>query len=574
MIRRILISILLVGLLATAVGAYWRAERTDAESQPDWAEEAGPPAKAVGTPLLSVRRTPNWLAGPIAESRLANAVTAVADRPEAPPDTCLVVYRNDELIADSNADELLVPASLMKIVTAAALLDKVDPDDRFTTEAFARADAMASINNGVLNGDLYLVGGGDPVLSTRAYIERYSEPRAYTDLDDLAEAVAASLTGQGITTINGAVVADESRYPEQERHYADHLPREGANPIWKPSYVSGNTAGPLSALLLNDGFSSFGSNPSSAGRRHNTRAQDPALYAGMVFDDMLEERGFVIRRRTGKGVAPPEEERTSLGSVESPPMSEIVTRMLRFSDNTTAEMLFKETGRLAGVGSARGLAFFVVYEVVLRLLGLPVAATDGIVISDGSGLSVYNRLTCRMVAELLRQSGPDSPLVDGLAVAGESGTLRNCQAGQAPAGASDDDNSDILAKTGSLNEATALAGITVADGDVITFAMIANGPDILTSLGYCNILQRTLLAGIDGYPYGPEGDDPQIQPLSAVVVEPEELEGAESTESTEGTEGAEETEGTEGTEGAEETEGTEGAEETEGTEGTEGAEDN
>ena len=225
------------------------------------------------------------------------------------------------------------------------------------------------------------------------------------------------------------MVADESRYPEEERDYTEMRVQEGAPPVWKESFVTQNQAGPLSALLLNDGYAAYSANAGSAGRRQNTRATDPALRVVEVFDDLLEERGFVIRRRTAKGVAPPESERTALAGIESPQMSEIVARMLRHSDNTTAEMLFKEVGSLAGIGSDRDRASFVVHNSLLPILDLPTGKTDGVVVSDGSGLSGHNRLTCRIIAELLRLAGPDSPLVEGLAVAGESGTLSNCRAG-------------------------------------------------------------------------------------------------------------------------------------------------
>lgn len=517
MIRRILVSVLLVGLFAASVWANRQADQANEDFQPDWVEYTGPPEKRVGTPMLSVRRTPGWIAEPIADQRLANALNAVVNRPEAPASTCLVVYRNDQLVIDSAGDVPLLPASLMKIVTATAFLEKIDPESSYTTEVVVRSDVMESAADGVLTGDIYLVGGGDPVLSTPDYIERYSEPRAYTDITVLADRVASTLTQHGINTIDGGVIADESRYPEEERDYTNVKPREGAAPIWKSSYVTTNQVGPLSALLLNDGFSSFSSSTSSAGRRQNVRATDPARHAADIFDDLIEERGFTIRERTGKGVAPTDGELVTLGTVESPPRSEIVARMLRYSDNTTAEMAFKEVGHLAEIGSTQRITFFAVFQAVQRLLDLASVVTEEIIISDGSGLSTYNRLTCRIVAELLRQAGPGSPLVEGLAVAGQSGTLRNCEADALPVGASPTGVRTVLAKTGTLNDASALAGLTVADnGDVITFALISNDTGIITTLGFCNILQRMVMAAVIGHPYGPSATDASLQPLPAI----------------------------------------------------------
>ena len=77
---------------------------------------------------------------------------------------------------------------------------------------------------------------------------------------------------------------------------------------------------------------------------------------------------------------------------------------------------------------------------------------------------------------------------------------------------------EVRAKTGTLNDVSALAGVTVADnGDVLTFAMIANGENISASLGFCNVLQRMLMAAAVGYPYGPSPGDPSLHPRPPVV---------------------------------------------------------
>ncbi len=451
------------------------------------------PSQAGNTPDVPPA-TPAELSESV--KRLAAAFQAVVDNRRAPSDTCLVAYLNDRVIFEELADRPLLPASLVKVATAAVFLDLAGPDYRFTTEVFIENDAAAGVEGGVLEGDLYLRGGGDPVLSTPRYVSRFHSPRAYTDITQLADTVASELTDLGIRVIDGAVVADESLYPEQERHYVDmRLTAEG-EPIWKESYVTRNQAGPLSALLLNDGYTRYGATPSS-----NTRAADPALHTARVFDDLLEARGFVIRNRSGKKVTPPEDQRTSLSLIHSPPASRIVTRMLRFSDNTTAEMLYKEIGRLTGDGSGWRQATGASNQALLQILGLP-ESTAGVQLADGSGLSYSNRLTCRTVADLLRQAGPGSTLVEGLAVAGESGTLRNCSPGTPPPGAASPDGREVRGKTGTLNDAMALAGMAVApNGDVITFALIANQPLIIVKLSYCNALRRAAMAAAIGHPY-------------------------------------------------------------------------
>ena len=91
--RRILVPILLAALLTTAVGSYVQARRSDASADPGWIEDAGPPQTIVGTPMLSVRRTPSWLSAPVTEARLLKRLSGVVALPSAPPQTCLAVYR-------------------------------------------------------------------------------------------------------------------------------------------------------------------------------------------------------------------------------------------------------------------------------------------------------------------------------------------------------------------------------------------------------------------------------------------------------------------------------------------------
>ena len=533
--RRILVWVLLAALATTAVGSYVQARRISADSDPGWAADAGPVAAVVSTPLLSVRRTPSWLSGPVTEARLSELLSGVVALPAAPPETCLAVYRNGEPVMREQADVALVPSSLMKIVTAAVILETAGPAATFTTEAFARAEDLSTVADGVLTGDIYLVGRGDPVLSTLSYIRRIEEPTAYTDFTDIAVQAAASLRDRGITAVEGRVVADESRFPEAERDYSSHVIQPGSEPVWKQSYVNSNQVGPLSALLLNDGYVSFPASADYASRRQNVRSTDPALHAAEVLEGLIEARGIRVSAEADKGTAAPRSELVSLGSVESPPMAEIVARMLRHSDNTTAEMLLKDIGRRFS-GSARAEAVTDVHDVLERLLGIP---TEGIVIADGSGLSLHNRLTCDLITALLLRAGPGSPLVTGLAVVGESGTLRDCEAESQPSdepgdtagspeagivadggvdGALDDAldggvDGPVWAKSGTLNDVSALAGVTVArNGDVLTFALISNREGLIFDLGFCNDLQRGLIAAAAGHPYGPSSADAMLHP--------------------------------------------------------------
>lgn len=523
--RRILLALIIVALLLGALGAYMQARRSDSAADPGWtAASAAQAPPAVSTPLLSVRRVPEWLAAPVAEARLAERISEALKLPGAPPRTCLVAYRGDEPVVSVRAGDPLLPASLAQIVTAAAILETAGPLAAYTTEVFASRSALASVSDGVLTGDVFLVGRGDPVLSTRAYVDRFDEPVPFTDFTELAVGAARALRALGVNRVQGRLIADESRFPEAERDYASEF--IGSEPVWPDAYLEQNRVGPLSALLLNDGFESFAVTSSAAGRRLATRSQDPALSAAGAFVEMVEALGVTFSDGPAKGVTPALAELTLVAQVKSPPMSEIVKRMLTRADDTIAEMLLKEIGRRSS-RSERAWAVLGVYDVLQRVLEIP---TDEITISDGSGLSPQNRLTCELIATLLRASGPGSPLMEGLAVLGDAKRFDGCAAddtaprpgprapqGRAPAdeGEGADDGGDkISLHAGSLDGVSSVAGVSVFDGDeTLTFVMIANGDGLGADLGVCDEMQRLLVSAAAGYPYGPSADDAALVPL-------------------------------------------------------------
>ena len=438
---------------------------------------------------------------PESTERLVREFSKVMRLRIAPSSMCLTVLLDDEVIFEAG-DSALVPASLMKIVTAAAALDVLGPDATYRTEVFVRSDDLALVADGTLVGDVYLVGGGDPVLNTPRFGDRIPDPVAYTDVTELADRVRRTLASAGIRRIRGRIVGDDSRYPDRVRDYYREYSPHGDDPVWRYSDDTVNFVGPLSGLLINDGYVSYTWKTGILDRREYVRTTDPTRHAASVFDYLLEARGLLITRRPQAGPAPPVSELTPLASIESPDVARIVARMLIRSDNTIAEMLLKEIGRRT-LGSARATAVEVVDGVIHRMLG-PLAA--GVEIADGSGVSRYNRLTCAAVAELLRQAGPLAPLVDGLATAGRSGTLRSC--GPATWPPIEGNPNAVYAKTGTAHLSNALAGVArAANGETVTFAMIANRPKI-DQLDKCNALRRTLINAAARYTYGPVTEFP------------------------------------------------------------------
>lgn len=351
--------------------------------------------------------------------------------------SCLMVADGGKVLFERNPDRGVVPASTMKLLTATAVLTHLDPASRLRTPVLSTATPGP---DGVLAGDLHLVGGGDPVLGTLPYGASFRRPRLVTALEVLAD----RLKDAGVRHVTGRVIGDDARH-ERVRHL----------PSWPARYRANHESGPLSALLVNDGFLAWGARP--------VASADPARGAAVTFTDVLRRRGVRVDGDPASGPSPAGAQ--VLAEVPSPTIAELVRQMLLDSDNETAEVLLRELGlQVRGAGTTDA-GRRVVLDT-LTGLGLPMA---GVRIVDGSGLDPANRVTCRFLVALLATS-PVRQLVDaGLPVAAQTGTLSRRFLGTPVAGW-------LRAKTGSLREVSSLAGHVVGSGGrLLTFAYVQNG---------------------------------------------------------------------------------------------------
>lgn len=387
-------------------------------------------------PLLSVRRDLAPLAEEAAERRLQSRLGEFVAG--LPPDTCLSVDTGD-VSFDHRADDPQVPASATKILTGVASLVALGADFRYTTTVSTPTPPV----DGVVAGDLHLIGGGDPILAQGEYAARYRRPQQFSDVRLLVDAVAAA----GVVRIEGAVVGDESRYDTERYH-----------PAWPPRFITQNQTGPLSALLVNDGFATW----PTTGAGPVEPAPDPAAHAAEVFRLLLEERGITVAGGARSGPAPAGA--PVVAEHRSPPLREIVGQMLTESDNATAELLGKELGLQEG-GAGTFAAGAAAVRSVLAEAGFDVARTT---VVDGSGLASGNTLDCELLMSLLEHPPTADAIREGLAVAGATGTLAERWQGTDLAGR-------VRAKTGTLNQVTALAGVAATDGaGDATFALVVN----------------------------------------------------------------------------------------------------
>ncbi|MFF4354455.1 D-alanyl-D-alanine carboxypeptidase/D-alanyl-D-alanine-endopeptidase [Streptomyces sp. NPDC001530] len=327
---------------------------------------------------------------------------------------------SDSTLWDHNGSTALMPASNVKLATSTAALSVLGPHHRFTTKVVYG------------DGTLTLVGGGDRTLTS-------------ADLADMAQSAVAGLKRAGLTSVKVAV--DDSLFPAPT--LADG---------WNDGYYP-DTVAPVRALVVD-------------GRG----VQDTSIDAGQTFAKLLAADGVTMEGEVTRGTA--DHTDVPVARHKSAPLSDIVKKMLKTSDNNIAETLL----RMTALGAGRPATFEGGAEVVREVLRHYGVSLDNFEIHDGSGLSRTDRIpaaTLSQILELLtepRHAHTLGAILDGLPVAGEAGSTLGPEWGRF-----DDSNSrcavgKVQAKTGTLTGAIALSGLTrTDDGEWRVFSFIENG---------------------------------------------------------------------------------------------------
>jgi D-alanyl-D-alanine carboxypeptidase/D-alanyl-D-alanine-endopeptidase (penicillin-binding protein 4) len=323
-----------------------------------------------------------------------------------------------------NADVERIPASVEKLYTSSAALLRYRPEGRLSTTVLSEG---VPDEDGELAGDLVLRGGGDPTFDA-------------ADAGTLAD----RLVRAGLKRIDGHVVGDESMFD------AFRGPPSS-------KYALTSDVGPLSALSYNHG---------RTGKRHPYFQTSPARFTAQAFEKLLKHRHVKISGKAGAGTAATG--MTPLAHWDSPALAAIVKAMNQPSDNYIAEMLVKGLGADYGTAGSTAAGAAVVRNAVARFKIAPK-------ISDGSGLSRFDRTSPRQVVRLLSgMAGTEAAtaLDASLAVVGRNGTLAKRMRGTAA-------QDNCHAKTGTLHDVSTLAGYCrTAAGDRVAFAFLMNATTV------------------------------------------------------------------------------------------------
>jgi serine-type D-Ala-D-Ala carboxypeptidase/endopeptidase (penicillin-binding protein 4) len=414
-----------------------------------------------------------------------------------------------ETLFERNADSYFVPASNMKLFTTALALAKLGPDYRFHTTLETRGTISA---DGALQGDLILVGRGDPNLSNRKFPFELKEEFDGPPERALAE-LADGLASRGVKEITGDVIGDDSYFPRER--YPNGW--EIDDMVWEygaaisaivvddntvavtlmPGQQLGDpvvaTVSPLTPdfVLENDVTTALpeqraelrltrepganlvviqGTLPAkSAARKLVLAIEEPAQHAASLLTQLLTERGIKVDGKT-RAVHVPEADatpRTVLADHVSVPLSDSLKLVNKISQNLHTEMLLRTAARQSALWSTPEDLMKVPQDFYASV-GI---GADDVIQTDGSGLSRHDLVTPRAVVTLLKYAQQQpwfAPYFASLPVAGVDGSLQERMKGTVAEG-------HIHAKTGSVEHVRTLSGFAdTPGGRRLIFSFLGN----------------------------------------------------------------------------------------------------
>jgi D-alanyl-D-alanine carboxypeptidase/D-alanyl-D-alanine-endopeptidase (penicillin-binding protein 4) len=323
------------------------------------------------------------------------------------------------------------PASVEKLYTATTALELMGPQETLSTSVVGSGHLGPG---GRWVGNLYLHGGGDPTFGTPLFVGLH-----YGGVGATVTRLALELKRAGIRSVSGNIDGDES--------FFDSLRGDPSSGYGQDPELEGN----LSALSFNRG---------ETGNQRGAHA--PAAYAAYELRGAMRAQGITVH---GGTAASAPAGASTIASVRSPTLKQLLGLTLPPSDNFFAETLIKDLGaRYGGAGTtAAGAA--VVRKTVARFHIHPYLV-------DGSGLSHSDHTSPIEVVTLLTalaHTPLGTTLRGDLAVAGHTGTLSERMRGTPASGR-------CQAKTGTLNGVSNLAGYCQSvGGDVLAFAFFNDG---------------------------------------------------------------------------------------------------
>lgn len=416
---------------------------------------------------------------------------------------CVIDTRSGETLASHNANKALTPASTLKTITTATALGVLGADFRFQTYVEYDGD----VQGGVLLGNLYLRGTGDPTLGTKRFNGAYS-------LEKLLAAAVQMLRQAGIQSVEGNIIGDGTAFSahatpakwtweDMGNYYG--AAAQGLN-ICENSYelfLRSGTAGSRAEVVgcepampdvqfiseviargSKDEAYIFGAPYTDLRYVHGTIPAGHARFAikGSMPEPAKQAAAFLLQAFRKAGIAVSGNahslrqlrltsskmgiaQRKPLGVFQSPSLAEIVEQTNYHSINLYAEALLKAAAQHADIDTEAAVAALKTYW---QQHGV---STEGVFMHDGSGLSPSNAVRPTFMAEVLceaRRSSFSESFFASLPVAAQSGTVASLGKGTALAG-------KVRVKSGFITGTRAYTGyLTTKSGREVAFAIMAN----------------------------------------------------------------------------------------------------
>lgn len=336
----------------------------------------------------------------------------------------IIDLKTGKTVASMNADKPLLPASIMKSLTIASLMQHTEPDDVYITNVWLEGP----VRNGELQGNLLIEGSGDPTINSRY------EPKSA----DLVKEIISALKKKGVKSITGEVAVEQKIFsgPEQPE-----------------SWSTGDKG-----TYYGTGVHGFNFEDNRVGK---SAVKNPA---GIFINRLLaalKSEGIMVGNRE---VLP--SKRSVLLKHRSAPIFDIMRSCMMRSDNMFAETFLRTYALRRGkegstaAGASEEASFW-------RRAGMPM---EGVRIVDGSGLSRSNRLTANFLGNVLKAMSEDVDYVSYFPLAGQEGTLRGFLKGT-------DLDAYIAMKTGSMSGVQCYAGYKLDDDFAPTHVVVVIAND-------------------------------------------------------------------------------------------------
>ena len=381
-------------------------------------------------------------------SELRHEIDSLTSLPEfrnAQWGVLIVNPRTGDTLYSKNSGKLFMPASNMKIITSAVALTLLGPDYRYRTTFLTDGEVRDSL----LDGNLLVIGRGDPTVSDRM--------RGTATI--VMDALADSLRAHRIRQISGSLARVGNAFPDSIYGYG-----------WEWDDLGEYYGAGVDELIFNEGMAPTKLRPPPDTARdslYSGPAKNPAKAYLDAFHDALVRKSIRMDGVVRDSILPTPLKMDTLFVFFSAPLREILPALMKQSQNQIAEILLRtiglERGGLGTADSARKI-------VGQQLLAWGVQP-DGFVIRDGSGLSDQDLLTPETIVRVLDRIQRDTAFAayyNAMPIAGVDGTIDTRMKGTPAEG-------NVHAKTGTLAKARSLSGyVTTADGERLIFSILAN----------------------------------------------------------------------------------------------------